>query len=40
MSTLQAEGSRSLLAYIEEVDGWGNLPATSRTWTGFRFNRE
>lgn len=40
MTVLQAEGSRGLLAYCEEPDGWGVLPSTSRTWTGFRFLRE
>jgi hypothetical protein len=42
MPILQAEGSRSALAYIEEGDGFGVTPPSSAgwDWRGFRFNTE
>ena len=36
---LQAQGSRSLIAYIEETD-WGQTLSAASNWTGFRFVRE
>lgn len=38
--SLQADGTNAVLAYIEEETTWATVPASSKVWTGFRFNNE